>query len=162
MKFSTTTVLLWKLKKVRGSLTNGGGLIVIFTLTYYWCQRELLLATGPIFFGSRQQGRVNDIDGRERTISTTPPNSPSPWQCLMVFEAKSFCSKLLLKGLDWSRFGWICANLRLGKNAKCTYMLMYIYVNVDLESGELQVLNVSLRVTNMRKVGHLSILTAGF
>ena len=148
MKFSTTTVLLWKLKKVRGSLTNGGGLIVIFTLTYYWCQRELLLATGPIFFGSRQQGRVNDIDGRERTISTTPPNSPSPWQCLMVFEAKSFCSKLLLKGLDWSRFGWICANLRLGKNAKCTY-----YVNVDLESGELQVLNVSLSF-QLWAVGH--------
>ena len=81
-----------------GSVTNGDVLIVIFTLTYYWCQRELLLATGPIFFGSPQQGRVNDIDGRERTISTTPPNSPSPWQCLMVFEAKSLCSKLFFKG----------------------------------------------------------------
>ena len=32
-----------------GSLSNGDVLIVIFTLTYYWCQREPLLATGPDF-----------------------------------------------------------------------------------------------------------------
>ena len=91
-----------------GSLTNGVVLIVIFTLTYYWCQRELLLATGPIFFGFPQQGRVNDIDGRERTISTSPPNSPSPWQCLMVFEVKSLCSKLFFKGAGLKK---ICLNL---------------------------------------------------